>query len=80
MEVKSGRKYYLKLSGYKKRLFHIDYILENPTDRKISGSLIILRTWNRFKRQWIHISIPYWELAIFNDWNYEKLDNLNNTK
>ncbi len=78
MKIEENKSYNLSIPSYSDIKVHIDYILENKKDDRKSRTLIVLRYWVNTKNAWVYQTFEYFELAIYNDWNYNKLDKLNN--
>lgn len=71
LEIQSRKSYNIRIPNYKKQKVHIDYILKNPVDDCVYSSLVICRVWLKGRKRFEHFCFLYFELAIYNDWEYE---------
>ena len=72
IELTAGGKYNLRIpnGGGKLVTVHIDYILSSilyPDNTQ--HTLFICREYWTPKKRWMYYSIPYFILAIYNDWD-----------
>jgi hypothetical protein len=79
VEFEVGKSYEIKIPGaIGLREIYIESILPNTIyqslDEEIDNAedMIVYRTWVNHKASWYWEVRAYWELCIFNDWNYKK--------
>jgi len=68
--LKIGDKIHMRLPGSRIPivLCYVEAIIADPADRSEESKIIVFRYWSRFKKRWFWKAVPYWELAIYNDW------------
>ena len=75
LQIEAGKSYKLRHSkgGGDPEKLHIDYILPNSLSPDCwSCQLVVCRVWGTNRQKWFRYVYEYWQLAICNNWEYEK--------
>lgn len=75
LKISPGKSYKLRHpKGMDEERVHIDYILVNPLcPDNWSCQLVVLRVYGKNRQRWFRYVYEYWQLAICNKWEYEKV-------
>lgn len=77
--LETGKSYHIYIpNGQGLKKVHIDAVLKNkaysPRPEMIDNAedMIVYRFWSKTKFRWYWEVKSYWEICLFNDWEYNK--------
>jgi hypothetical protein len=74
-DIKIGEKIKLRSPGSQIPIVtcHIQAIIQDPANNSPEGQMIVYRYWSKYGKRWFWKVYPYWQLAMYNDWESDYL-------
>jgi hypothetical protein len=74
-DIKVGTKIKMRSPDSRIRVVvcHIQAIIPDPANDFPEGQVIVYRYWSKYTKCWYWKASPYWQLAIWNNWECEMI-------